>query len=781
MINQAKKQLISASPFAPHNHPGLLAALLIYLILAFSYFFIVPIFEAPDEWTHIGHIKHIATGKGLPVMLPGQGIWGGHQPPLYYAIGAVLVQPFEFTNFEAYLANNTNPHASIGYALDPGNKNVYLHQPDEAFPYRGLSLTVHFLRLYSMLFGLVAIIFTYLTAFELASTVDKTYRPINSSLQVRQRLFPPLVFATMVALFVAAQPMFAFITASVANEPANIGFSAIGLWLTQRYVLYGPTPSWRRAVMLGIVLGLVSLSKMTGLSLGLAVAVAVLQTAIIRRKQPGAAALLWRDCLIVGLLFVAVGGWWYWRNYQLYGDFFQRGLYENYFGDKLKPLGLAEFLHHLSIGEVSFWATFGWLNTAAPEWVYSTYRIISRIGLLGVGVAAIARIIKSRTPHPVSLLLIHLTFPVALAFSLTRLVATEGGLQGRQLLPALGSMAIVIVWGWLTLTPARARPVVLAALTAAVLGLAVWLPYGVVARAYTPRPLLTEADLPPNLTRLELIYNGEMKLIGAEIKADVVRPGERVPVTAYWQAIKPMTTNYSVFVHLIGRNYQNVGQFNTYPGLGLRPTTSLQPGQIVADTYPVQVNADSAAPTRLLVNLGLFDFNQPGRPGIQPVSADGNLASPTVGRLKLVPRQWPPGAGRPPLANFADNIQLINYTLQGCGSTKATCTLTLEWYAQAQPSTDYTVFIQFWHNGEQVAGFDAPPLNNDYPTSLWDAGEVIHDPHTLNPANLPPGEYQILVGLYNLAAGDRLPAYTGAGDTWPDYAVDLGILTFEEP
>lgn len=776
-----------------HTHPGLPIALLIYLMLAFSYFFIVPMFEAPDEWTHTGHIKHIAEGKGLPVMLPGQGIWGGQQPPLYYAIGAVLVQSFDLSQFDTYLRDNTNPHASVGYALDPGNKNIYLHQPDEAFPYRGLSLTVHALRLYSIFLGIITMIFIYLTAYELyqyTQTNPNTRRSPNGG-----KIQNPKWFAVFVTLFVASQPMFAFITASVANEPANIAFSAIGLWLVQRYVVHGPTRHWNRSVALGVVMGLIALSKMTGLSFGLVIAVAFLQTAITRRKQPGAARLLWRDCVIIGILFLAVAGWWYWRNYQLYGDFFQRGLYETYFGDKLKPLSLSQFLYHLTTGEVSFWATFGWLNIVGPEWLYTFYRVISRIGLLGVALAAGLKLVSAwrkntltptspvqpsaSSPRPLALI-IHLVYPVALAFSLTRLVATEGGLQGRQLLPALGAIAMVIISGWWYLSPGRIRLSLLAVLLALLLGLAVWLPYRVVAYEYTPRPLLTETDLPPDLPRLNLTHNGEMKLIAARIGAETVQPGQRVPVMVYWQVLKPMTTNYSVFVHLFGRDYQNVGQFNTYPDLGLRPTTTLQPGQIIADTYPVLVNGGSQAPARLWVNVGLFDFNEPGRAGIQPIAADGTATSPTIGQLKLVPDQWPaPSASI--LAHFADNIQLTDYTLTGCVTPQTTCTITLQWRALGRPAVDGTVFIQLWRNGQQVAGFDSPPLNNDYPTSLWDAGEVILDPHPLNLADLPPGEYQILTGLYNFANGERLPANTSHGSPWPNYAIDLGTLTLKEP
>ncbi|MBE7553380.1 MAG: hypothetical protein HS126_20095 [Anaerolineales bacterium] len=793
------------------SHPGLVLALAVYLSLAFSYFFITPIFEAPDEWTHTGHIKHITEGKGLPVMLPGQGILGGQQPPLYYAIGALLAQPFELDSFDDYLKERANPHASLGYALDPGNKNNFLHTPDENFPYRGLTLTIHILRLYSMAYGLIALIFTYLTALEIFDL-----RFTNCDLQSSN----PKSFAAFVALFVACQPMFAFITASVANEPANMAFCAVGLWLAQRYVLYGPSPHWGRAVALGLVLGFISLSKMTGLSFGLVAAVAFLLAAVAVRKQPGMARLLWRDGLIVGVLFLAVGGWWYWRNYQLYGDLFQRGLYKIYFNTEQQPLTLGEFLYTLSTGEVSFWATFGWLNIAAPEWVYTIYRVISRVGLVGVVLAVLLQLwqwLKQRivsnpptlqaskppplrpsslpafqpstpssfTPalragasilHPSSLLL-HLLFPIALAFSLTRLVAIEGGLQGRQLLPALGSMAIIIVAGWWALSPARLRLPILSLVLAIMVGLATWLPFGVVASEYFPKPLLTEAGLPADLARLELTYRGELKLIGVNVGAAVARPGERVPVTAYWQALKPMTTNYSVFVHLIGRGYQNVGQFNTYPGLGLRPTQTLQPGQIVADTYPVLVEGGTAAPTRLLVNIGLFDFNEPGRPGIEATGPDGQPAASTIGQLKLVPARWPSIPDTPPVAEFEDHIRLTGTAIIGCQGRGQACEITFKWLAQSKPAADYTVFIQLWPSDPQqkFTGFDSQPLSGDYPTSLWDSGEVILDPHELDLSTVPPGEYRILAGLYNLSTGVRLPARAG-GVPLPDDAVDRGNI-----
>ncbi len=114
--------------------------------------------------------------------------------------------------------------------------------------------------------------------------------------------------------------------------------------------------------------------------------------------------------------------------------------------------------------------------------------------------------------------------------------------------------------------------------------------------------------------------------------------------------------------------------------------------------------------------------------------------------------------------------------MQACTSTDQRCIVTLTWQAQARPSADYTVFIQLWHNGEQIAGFDSPPLGNDYPTSLWRAAEIISDPHQLDLSPLRPGRYRVLAGLYNFATGERLRA-SANDEPLPDYAVDLGLIS----
>jgi hypothetical protein len=151
-----------------------------------------------------------------------------------------------------------------------------------------------------------------------------------------------------------------------------------------------------------------------------------------------------------------------------------------------------------------------------------------------------------------------------------------------------------------------------------------------------------------------------------------------------------------------------------------------------------------------------------------------------VGQLKLIPNAWPDPGQAQPLAQFSDQIALLAYRIEGCETGRLACQISLTWLAQGQPSADYTVFIQLWPQrpsqaGPTFYGFDAPPLTNDYPTSLWAPNEVIIDPHHLALGELPAGLYQIRLGLYEPASGERLAAFQG-DQPLPDNRLILDTL-----
>ncbi len=73
--------------------------------------------------------------------------------------------------------------------------------------------------------------------------------------------------------------------------------------------------------------------------------------------------------------------------------------------------------------------------------------------------------------------------------------------------------------------------------------------------------------------------------------------------------------------------------------------------------------------------------------------------------------------------------------------------------------TDYTAFVHvIGPDGQMAAQHDQQPLSGFIPTSYWPPRQVIADVYALTlPAGAPPGNYQIIVGLYDLATMNRLP------------------------
>ncbi len=133
-------------------------------------------------------------------------------------------------------------------------------------------------------------------------------------------------------------------------------------------------------------------------------------------------------------------------------------------------------------------------------------------------------------------------------------------------------------------------------------------------------------------------------------------------------------------------------------------------------------------------------------------------------------------------ANLANQIRLLGYDARlqpPAAETEGTYHLTLFWSSTASISADYTVFIHVRDtNGTIVTQCDSQPLGGDYPTSHWRPNETIIDPHQIPlSTDLPPGEYQIWVGMYQLETLERLPL---VADTSGENAILLGSMTIQE-
>ncbi len=105
-------------------HRGIVVLLVLFVCLAATYSLVTPLFEAPDELFHYAFVQHLADGQGLPVQDPANpGLWQqeGSQPPLYYALAALVSCWAPADDLPKVLQRN--PHASIGSAQPDGNGN----------------------------------------------------------------------------------------------------------------------------------------------------------------------------------------------------------------------------------------------------------------------------------------------------------------------------------------------------------------------------------------------------------------------------------------------------------------------------------------------------------------------------------------------------------------------------------------------------------------------------------------------------------------------------------
>jgi hypothetical protein len=96
--------------------------------------------------------------------------------------------------------------------------------------------------------------------------------------------------------------------------------------------------------------------------------------------------------------------------------------------------------------------------------------------------------------------------------------------------------------------------------------------------------------------------------------------------------------------------------------------------------------------------------------------------------------------------------------------------VSLSWRSLERMETDYTVFVHLIDQDERVwAQSDSQPVGGSRPTSSWEPGEEISDNHGLAlPPDIPRGEYQIELGLYDATTGQRLPILTEEGDVVED-------------
>jgi 4-amino-4-deoxy-L-arabinose transferase-like glycosyltransferase len=730
--------------------------LVAFVSLGLTYSVITPIFESPDEPWHFNYVRYVAQGHGLPSMRNNDS--GAYQevgqPPLYYLVAGWVTAPFQPDDLRGLALHNPG----FGYHA-PGmvndNKNLMAHTEREAFPWSGAALAIHLARLVSLAFGALMV----LAAWGLAREVFPDSNLI------------PLATAALVAL----TPQFIFVSSVTSNDSSAAALSTATLWAIARMWRLGVTT--RRAALTGLLVGLACLTKTSTILLGIFAVAAILipsqnsNPVILSRAAKNLRSRI-RDAGVLAVVALAVGGWWYGRNAILYGDPLGLSVHLNTPWARPAPIPLTEVLSALPLVYRSFWGAFGWGNVEMSPIIY--------YALAGVLIAALvgwaAGWLKVRRVSCDLRLVTCLLWCGAVFASLLRWNQQVAAPHGRLLFPMLGAFAVLLVVGLARLPRPR---IVLGIIVAGFLLLALAVPFVYIRPAYA-HPALFPPDqlgsrLPPASAGVggrDLLYGNEARLIGFSLDRSSVSPDDWLNVTLCWVAVRPMTNNYTLFIHLLGRENLVVGARNTWPGLGRFPTSLWPVGRAFCDVTPVHVEAWTAAPELYDVEVGLYDAKTDDRLEAANESSEP-IMPPLVGRVRVAPTQ--PLRVSPQRASQADfgSAVLIGFDAPESARPGEAVPLRLYWRAASLLDQDYTVFIHLLDSdGKLIAQADSQPRSGDYPTSAWAAGDVIPDDHTLNlPAHLAPGDYVIRIGLYLAPNGPRLPLKPLAGG-----AFTLGVL-----
>lgn len=267
-------------------------------------------------------------------------------------------------------------------------------------------------------------------------------------------------------------------------------------------------------------------------------------------------------------------------------------------------------------------------------------------------------------------------------------------------------------------------------------------------------------DLPPLAEKPLIDFSPIITLRHSDLAKTSTEPGDRILLKLLWQAGQFNLDDISVGFDLIDAKQQS---FRV--GSSLTPSRKFnlprwEPGDIVLGQYWLDIPPE-AAPGRATLQVRLVNVHGFLYDKVFPLA-----------HLEILPTKrnfTPPASMDMSLeADFSGQTTLIgadcrSATQAGCQAAPGeTVTLTLYWRANTPLDANYTIFAHLLGPNETVIvnADHAPPK----PGQGWVSGEIITDPITLTlPADLPPGEYPIEVGLYNAAdpAFPRPPLTSG--------------------
>jgi 4-amino-4-deoxy-L-arabinose transferase-like glycosyltransferase len=678
---------------------SLLVIIVAFIALSLVYSLIVPLFEGPDEIWHYAFANHLASGGGLPV-------FDVNQPATFLRNGAH--PPLYYALIAALIT-------PIDRSDFPAKYRFNLASPKITPGASGTSpnLLIHTARedfpfrnaaLAGHLARLVSIALGALT--------------VVGVFCVAQRLLRDERLALIATALVAFIPQFVYGMALINNDALA---AASATWLLFALLRLMDDGRWRWAILSGGLLGVTLLSKI-GMIAVLPIPALALLSAWWRSRRTSRFTFYISRGLLIYAMAALLSGWWYARNFVLYGDPLMWREWQVLTGTGRVPPTPIDFLRDMLGFFGLFWADF---SLRVDRVVWPIFGAI----VIAVVVGLIRRAIKRQWPAlDWSGLLVGLIWLGLLIAAAVRYSFNVYEIHGRLLYPALSVIGVLLALG---LSGWPKPKWVMGIALAIIMSLAVLAPFVIIQPAYA-RPIVSA--LPTGVTKTS-VQVGNVELIGYQIKNDRVKSGEPIEVVTYWRKRADAAASPTGVLALIAPDGKIVGRSANLLGTEAYPAEVWQDGEIVATRFSILAQADR--PTVATARLSVGD--QVADVGRAVMWADRACAIDQTAEV-----------------TFGGAIKLIGYRIEEGPAPR----IVLCWQAIKSTSIDYTVFVHL--PGGAING-DAQPVGGNYPTSVWQPGQVIEDVHPLptgSELRIPTAS----IGFYRLETGERLPI-DGTGAT----------------
>jgi uncharacterized membrane protein len=245
----------------------------------------------------------------------------------------------------------------------------------------------------------------------------------------------------------------------------------------------------------------------------------------------------------------------------------------------------------------------------------------------------------------------------------------------------------------------------------------------------------------------------EITLLGYSLLEGRLAAGEIAQTTLFWRADRIPSQRYKVFLHLLDLGNQIVGQRDTEPGSGVRPTTLWEAGEIVVDNYGVPIHP-ATPPGSVRLEVGIYDpvtgqrlttTEGESQVWLDPLEVLRPAAPAPVAALGM---QHSAGASYGELTLLGYDMHKLGFAHQPDASLQPGNVLhvNLYWRAESQPRSDWRIVLVLEDTEDREwAAFAVEPVGG-YPTSEWLDGDVWRGQFNLTvPAGAPPGRYRLQV------------------------------------